>query len=264
MNLSQICLQACDVARAAGKFILEERKKFDQSATIEKGQRNLVSYVDVTAEKMIVEALKNILPEAGFLTEEKTVHDGNETLRWIIDPLDGTTNFIHGAPPFSVSIALEKENEMVAGVVYEVNLDECFYAFKNGGAFLNGKKISVTQTAALRSALTATGFPYDRFPHFDRFFATLRFLFNNSHGVRRLGSAAVDLAWVACGRFDAFYEYNLNPWDVAAGALIVQEAGGTVTDMNGGSDFVFGKTIVAANKNVFEEFFEAVVNPPKE
>jgi len=262
MNLEKICLQSVDVARAAGKFISDERKKFSSSEVISKGQRDLVSYVDVNAEKIIVDGLKKILPDAGFLTEEKTIAESDQSLRWIIDPLDGTTNFIHGVAPYSVSIALQQEEELLAGVVYEINLDECFYAWKSGGAFLNGKKVSVTNTLAVRDSLTATGFPYKEFSKMDRFFGTLRFLFNNSHGVRRLGSAAVDLVYVACGRFDGFFEYNLNPWDVAAGALIVQEAGGVVSDFSGGKNFLFGKEIVASNPNIYGEFLKVVVDPP--
>jgi myo-inositol-1(or 4)-monophosphatase len=262
MNLQHICKQVVKVSRDAGGFISSERKKFEQSRVEEKGDRNLVSYVDLAAEKMIVEALKEILPSAGFLTEEKTVDNGNETLRWIIDPLDGTTNFIHGLPVFSVSIALQQNDELLIGVVYEINLEECFYAWKDGGAYLNDKKIAVTETAELRSALCATGFPYDSFENLDRYFNTLKFLFQNSRGIRRLGSAAVDLAYVACGRFDAFYEYNLNPWDVAAGALIVVEAGGIVTDFSGGKNFLFGKELIASNKNLYKDFTASVMNPP--
>lgn len=263
MDLSSICGRAAETAKQAGAFIREQRQKFDLSDVISKGQRDLVSYVDLQAEKILVEGLKKILPEAGFLTEEKTVDEGNEKLRWIIDPLDGTTNFIHGVPAFSVSIALQQEDELLIGIVYEINLDECFYAWKEGGAFLNGKRISVTQTAVLRDTLSATGFPYKEFSQMNRFFSTLRFLFNNTHGVRRLGSAAVDLVYVACGRFDGFFEYNLNPWDVAGGALIVQEAGGIVSDFSGGKNFLFGKEIVAANPNIYKEYLNVVVNPPE-
>lgn len=262
MDLEIICQQVVSIARTAGAFIREERKKFEQSAVEMKGERDLVSYVDVTAEKKIVQGLKALLPEAGFLTEEKTVDESGAALTWIIDPLDGTTNFIHGIPVFAVSIALHQQDGLLIGVVYEVNLDECFYAWKNGGAYLNEKKINVTETNSLSNALCATGFPYKNFPDLDRYFSTLKFLFQNSHGIRRLGSAAVDLVYVACGRLDAFYEYNLNPWDVAGGALIVQEAGGRVTDFSGGNNFLFGKEIVAANKNVFDEFLDCVVNPP--
>ena len=263
MDLSSICKSAEEIARQAGAFIREQRKEFDLNNVVNKGQRDLVSYVDVNSEKIIVEGLKKILPEAGFLTEEKTISESNHSLRWIIDPLDGTTNFIHGVPPYSLSIALEQKGKLLVGIVYEINLDECFYAWKDGGAFLNGKKISVTKTSSLRDSLTATGFPYKEFPEMNRFFSTLRFLFNNTHGVRRLGSAAVDLVYVACGRFDGFFEYNLNPWDVAGGALIVKEAGGMVTDFSGGNNFLFGKEIIACNPNIYSEFLDVVVNPPR-
>ena len=262
MNLENLCAAACEVARDAGHFIGEERKKFDLNEVVNKGQRDLVSYVDLQSEKIIVDGLRNLLPGAGFLTEEKTVdNEENASLRWIIDPLDGTTNFIHGVPAYSASIALQKDGELVIGIVYEVNLGECFYAWKNGGAYCNGRKISVTKTEHLKNALTATGFPYREFPQMPRFFATLKYLFNNSHGVRRLGSAAVDLVYVACGRFDGFFEYNLNAWDVAGGALIVQEAGGTVTDFKGGNDFLFGKEIIASNTHLHREFTQVVVDP---
>lgn len=262
MNLAALCNETVRIARDAGLFIATERKKFSQANVIQKGERDLVSYVDVTAEKMIVEGLKQLLPQAGFLTEEKTVADSASSLRWIIDPLDGTTNFIHGIPLYAVSIALQQDEVLLIGVVYEVNLDECFYAYREGGAFMNGKQISVTTTPVLRGALCATGFPYSSFPHVDRYFNTLQYLFQNSHGIRRLGSAAVDLAYVACGRIDAFFEYNLNAWDVAGGALIVQEAGGNVTDFSGGTNFIFGKELIASNKRVHEEFMECINRPP--
>jgi len=257
-----MCMGVTEIAKKAGAFIREQSRQFNLNEVISKGQRDLVSYVDVNAEKIIVEGLKKILPEAGFLTEEKTIADSSQSMQWIIDPLDGTTNFIHGVPAYSVSIALMLDDEILIGIVYEINLDECFFAWKNGGAFLNGKKISVTKTSLLSNALTATGFPYKEFPEMNRFFSTLRFLFNNTHGVRRLGSAAVDLVYVACGRFDGFFEYNLNPWDVAGGALIVKEAGGMVTDFSGGKNFLFGKEIIACNPNIYKEFLNIVVNPP--
>jgi myo-inositol-1(or 4)-monophosphatase len=262
MNLESLCYKVVEVARKAGTFIGNERKTFGQTHVVEKGQRNLVSYVDFTAEKMIVEGLKVLLPEAGFLTEENTTEEGNKSLRWIIDPLDGTTNFIHGLPVFSVSIALEENGHILIGVVHEVNLNESFYAWKDGGAFMNEKRILVSETDVLRNALCATGFPYDPFPSVERYFDTLKFLFQNSRGIRRLGSAAVDLVYVASGRLDAFYEYNLNSWDVAAGALIVKEAGGTITDFSGGENFLFGREIVATNKNIYQMFLEVVTNPP--
>jgi myo-inositol-1(or 4)-monophosphatase len=262
MNLEVIAAGAVAAAKKAGKFIGEERKKFAASAVMHKGQRDLVSYVDVTAEKIIVESLQALEPGAGFLTEEKTVGETGSSLRWIIDPLDGTTNFIHGVPAYSVSIALQQKQELLVGVVYEINLDECFFAWKNGGAWCNDQKISVSSAATLGQSLLATGFPYRVFDQQQRYINTLRFLFNNTHGVRRLGSAAIDLAYVACGRFEGFFEYGLNAWDVAAGALIVKEAGGTVTDFSGGNQFVFGREIMASNGRIHAEFQRVIVNPP--
>jgi myo-inositol-1(or 4)-monophosphatase len=264
MNLEKICAAACEVAIRAGRFIAEERKKFDLNEVVNKGQRDLVSYVDVQSEKILVEGLRKIVPEAGFLTEEQTVQDDQRRLRWIIDPLDGTTNFIHGVPAYSVSIALEENGELLTGIVYEVNLGECFFAWKGGGAYCNGSPIHVTQTLQVKTALIATGFPYKEFAEMNRFFSSLKFLFNNSHGVRRLGSAALDLVYVACGRFDGFFEYSLNAWDVAGGALIVQEAGGKVTDFKGGDGFLFGKEIIASNSFIHDELTRVVVHPPQQ
>ncbi len=261
MNLEKLCRAAVEIARETGRFIAEERKKFSLSNVVSKGERDLVSYVDVTAEKMIVNDLQKILPEAGFLTEEKTIAETGSSLTWIVDPLDGTTNFVHGVPAYSVSIALALDQQLLIGIVYEINLQECFYAWQGGGAFLNGEKVSVTKTGLLRDALIATGFPYKEFPQMDRFFTTLRYLFNNTHGVRRLGSAAVDLAYVACGRFDGFFEYNLNPWDVAGGALIVKEAGGIVSDFRREENFLFGKEIIATNPAIYNELLNTILKP---
>jgi myo-inositol-1(or 4)-monophosphatase len=261
MNLEKICADAIEVAQAAASFIAGERKKFSLSEVVNKGQRDLVSYVDLNSEKIIVDGLRQILPEAGFLTEEKTIAEGNESFRWIIDPLDGTTNFIHGVPTFSVSIALQKDGELLMGIVYEVNLHECFFAWKNGGAYCNGNRIYTTNRQSVSESLIAVGFPYKKFEEEERFFSALKFLFNNSHGIRRLGSAAVDLAYVACGRFDGFFEYNLNAWDVAAGALIVEEAGGIVSDFSRGKNFLFGNQIIATNAAIYQELLQVILNP---
>jgi myo-inositol-1(or 4)-monophosphatase len=228
-------------------ILLKQRDEFDQKRVEIKGKNDLVSYVDKEAEKMIVSKLQQLFPEAGFVTEEATVAQERAHYSWIIDPLDGTTNFIHGLPIFSVSIALMEANEVVLGVVYEVNRDECFYATKGGGAFCNDKPISVSDAPTIDKSLLATGFPYYNFEKLTEYLAILNELMKNTHGLRRMGSAAVDLAYVACGRYEGYFEYNLNPWDVAAGVLIVEEAGGKVTDFSGGRDFVFGRELVAAN-----------------
>ena len=228
-----------------GAFIREEREKFSLSDVRHKGQNDLVSYVDTEAEKAIVKRLSDVFPEAGFITEEKTIDKTGKEYNWIIDPLDGTTNFIHGLPLYSTCIGLMKDNEVVLGVVYEVNRDECFYAVKGHGAFCNGQPIRVTKADSIDQSLFATGFPIYNFEKLDQYLAILNQLMKNAHGLRRLGSAAVDLAYVACGRCEAFFEYNLNPWDVAAGSLIVKEAGGIVTDFGGGEDYIFGREIIA-------------------
>jgi myo-inositol-1(or 4)-monophosphatase len=253
MNYQEICLKVCEIAKQAGAFIRAERNKIVAHQVEVKSLNSLVTYVDKTSEKMLVEALQELLPDAGFITEEETINKKSENLSWIIDPLDGTTNFIHGVPCFSVSIALMEEGKVVIGVIYEVNLDECFYAWKNGGAFLNGEKINVTTTKKLSDTLLATGFPYYDYERMQSYLKLLAELMEKTRGIRRLGSAATDLAYVACGRFDAFYEYSLHPWDVAAGVLIVQEAGGAVTDFEGGDNYIFGKEIIASNGYIHQE-----------
>jgi len=258
MDLEKLCADVCEAARVAGHFIREERKTFSQSKVEYKGLNDLVSYVDKTAEEMLVRDLSKILPSSGFITEEKTNITRGEQYNWIIDPLDGTTNFVHGVPCFCVSVALVSNNKLLIGVVYEVNLDECFYAFANGGAWLNGKRISVSDTATLKQSLLATGFPYSNYERLKPYMEVFNHLMYNTHGLRRLGSAAADLVYVACGRFEGFYEYGLNAWDVAGGALIVREAGGIVSDFSGGEDFLFGKEIIATNKSVYDEFLEVV------
>ncbi|HEY9114367.1 MAG TPA: inositol monophosphatase family protein [Bacteroidales bacterium] len=254
MNLENITNQVVVLAREVGEFIRIESKKFSSEDIIEKGVHNLVTYVDKESEKQIVKALKKILPEAGFIAEENQALERKKQYNWIIDPLDGTTNFVHGLPPFSVSIALADKDEIITGVIYEINLDECFYAWKDGPAFLNNKQIKVSKTKLLDNSLIATGFPYYDYSLMKPYLELLSDLMHTSRGVRRLGSAAVDLAYVACGRFDLFYEYSLNPWDVAAGIIIVQRAGGTVTDFRGGNDFLFGKQIIASNNLIHQEF----------
>jgi myo-inositol-1(or 4)-monophosphatase len=254
IQLKNLLEQTQNVAKEVGAFIRKERQHFDVEKIEHKGFNDLVSYVDKEAERQIVDKLSVIFPEAGFITEEGTNTTEGETYNWVIDPLDGTTNFIHGIPVFAVSIALMEGNELILGVVYEVNRHECFYAMKGGGAFCNDTKIKVSAAPDLSASLIATGFPYYNFELIDRYLNSMKSLMQKTHGVRRLGSAAVDLCYVAAGRTEGFFEYNLNSYDVAAGALIVLEAGGRVTDFAGGEDFVFGRKIVASNGNIHSEF----------
>lgn len=256
INLEELCRKTCEVAMMAGRFIAHERTNFDSSKIEYKGIHDLVSYVDKHAEQLIIEELRQLLPVAGFIAEEGTVLTKGEDYQWIIDPLDGTTNFIQGIPVFSVSIGLAYKAELLLGVVYEVGQKECFYAWKDGGAYLNSTRIQVSEHSDMHQCLLATGFPYSEFGLLDSYFDFLKWTMRNSRGVRRIGSAAVDLVYVACGRFDAFWEYDLKPWDVAAGALIVKEAGGMVTDFKGGDDYLFGRTILASNRAISNELMD--------
>lgn len=257
-SLEEICKHTIELSKLTGDFIREQRKTFSAESIEHKGFNDLVSYVDKAAEEMIVTGLEKILPGSGFITEENTRNITGKEFQWIIDPLDGTTNFIHGIPCYCVSIALMQNKELVIGVIYEVNLNECFYAWKNSPAFLNEKEISVSSVDKLENALLATGFPYTNFERMKEYMDVFDFCMHNTHGIRRLGSAAVDLAYVAAGRFEGFYEYGLNAWDVAAGAFIVQQAGGKVSDFGGDKNYVFGKEIIATNKLIFKEFLEVV------
>lgn len=259
MLLTELCQKVISITKETGAFIRTEAQSFDRSRIEHKGLNDLVSYVDKQAEEQLVKGLQQILPEAGFITEEGTVTERAEEYNWIIDPLDGTTNFIHGLPLFSISIGLMQNSEIVLGVVYEVSHDECFYATKGGGAFCNDKPIRVSGTEKLAGGLIVTGYPYTDFGKTDTYLQILKGFMQQSHGVRRLGSAAIDLAYVAKGIFEGFFEFNLNPYDVAAGVILVREAGGYVTmftDNDG--DPVFDREIVASNGHVHTEMLELI------
>ncbi|MDF2438509.1 MAG: inositol monophosphatase [Bacteroidota bacterium] len=257
-DLQTLCHDVCTLSKQVGSFIRIERSKFSTERIEVKGKNDFVSYVDKTSEMQLVEGLSKLLPGSGFIAEEGTSSHSDETYKWIIDPLDGTTNFIHGIPCYSISIGLMRENQLVMGVIYEINLDECFYAWEGSKAYLNGKEINVSKAPALADSLIATGFPYYDYSKIDEYLEVFKYFMKNTHGLRRLGSAATDLAYVACGRFEGFYEYSLQPWDVAAGAFLVQQAGGKVTDFKGGNNYIFGKEIVAGNDLCFAEFLNAV------
>ncbi len=256
--MEKLCLNVIQIAKETGNFIKNELLNRDGLKLELKGRHNYVTYVDKEAEIQLVKKLKTLLPEAGFITEEGTNTTKGEIYNWIIDPLDGTTNYIHGLPPFAVSVALMKGTKIVLGVIYEIALDECFYAWQGGGAFLNGNKIETSKISKIQGSLFATGFPYTRFEHMDRFMQSMEYFMVNSHGLRRLGSAATDIAYVACGRFEGFYEYGLNSWDIAAGIIILLEAGGKVSDFKGNPECLFGNEFVASNPYVFNEFLESI------
>ncbi len=257
-DFQDITIKVVDLCRTTGQWIQNELAGLNEKDIEYKGTHNLVTYVDKTAENMLIEALQKLVPEAGFIAEEDDQLIRKKGFNWIVDPLDGTTNFIHKIPLFSISIALTEGDITRLGVVYEINLKEAFYAWDNGPAMLNGNLLKVSETHILDKALLATGFPYFDYSYLDAYLALFKDMMQNSRGVRRLGSAAVDLAYVAAGRFDLFYEYGLNPWDVAAGAFIVQQAGGQITTFSGNNDFVFGKEIVASNREVHQEFLQKI------
>ncbi len=252
-NLIDIQEQTILAVKKAAAFIQHEIGKIHQTDIETKALNSLVTYVDKEAEKILVNELQPIIPEATFLTEENTVIQSEGEWQWIVDPLDGTTNFIHQVPVFGISVGLKYRDDIVVGVVYELNRNELFYAARDKGAFLNGKRISVSQTTQLANSLIATGFPYYDFDLLDNYLNVFQELMTNTHGIRRLGSAAIDLCFTACGRFDAFFEYSLSPWDVAAGALILKEAGGEIHDFKGGNNWLYGRQILGSNPAIAGE-----------
>jgi len=258
MDYELLCAKVIAITRLTGNFIRKESLAFDSQSIEYKGLNDLVSYVDKNAEKQLVYNLSKLLPGSGFITEEDTVNKPGENYTWIIDPLDGTTNFIHGIPTYAISVALYEAEQPVIGVVYEINRGEMFSAWKGGGAFLNHKRIRVSENASLSRSLLATGFPYYQFDKQEQYMQLFAEMMRKCHGLRRIGSAAVDLAYVACGRFDAFFEYNLNAYDVAAGAFIVQEAGGEVMNFSGSSEFIKDREILATNAKVSDEILATI------
>ncbi|GAC1377493.1 MAG: inositol monophosphatase family protein [Hymenobacter sp.] len=259
-DFPQLSLDLAALCRTTARFIRQEAAVFDRASIEHKGVHDLVSYVDQETESQLVAGLRQLLPAAGFITEEGTAGPDSqaEEFTWIIDPLDGTTNFVHGLPVYSISVALLHGPDLVVGVVHEVNRDESFRAVRGGGAFCNDQPIHVTDVPDLNSALIATGFPYKDFGKMGAYLQLLGAFMGRSHGVRRLGSAAVDLAYVAAGRFEGFFEFNLNSYDVAAGLLLVREAGGRVTQFLEDGDPLFGREVVASNGHLHAEMQQTI------
>ncbi len=248
-------LRSCaeSAARAAGECL---KQGFTQAKNIKKkeGIHNLVTQFDIASEKLIIERIREQFPDHAFLAEESGGSEHSQSYRWIIDPLDGTVNFAHGIPIFSVSIAVEYAGEMLVGIVYQPLLDELFLAVRSQGAWLNGTEIHVSNTETLDESILVTGFPYDSSLNAEHSLEHFGTLVQRGIPIRRLGSAALDLAYVACGRFDGFWESALQPWDVAAGVLLVREAGGTVTNFGGISHQLQHSTILSTNAVVHGEF----------
>ncbi len=254
MDPERLLNDVCSIARTAGSFLKSEIHKISEKNIETKSEHDFVTYVDKASEKFLIKELTAIFPEAGIIAEESRQAKNGGRFNWIIDPLDGTSNYIHGMAPYAVSIALTDYDNEILGVVYEVGQDECFSASVNGKAKLNNVPIKVSTTPLLTQSFIATGFPsrdYSRLPEYMELLMALMF---DTNGIRRLGSAATDIAYVACGRFDIFYEYHLSAWDVAAGSIIVKQAGGKVSDFSGKSNYLFGKEIITSNSRLHEDF----------
>ncbi len=245
-------------AEAAAEIILGFHQKNDFEISF-KGKNDLVTDADLAAEKKILSVIRGAFPDDQVLAEE-TAHQQilPEERTWLIDPIDGTTNFAHGFPVFCVSIALWEEQEAKIALVLEANKGECFTAVRGKGAFLNGEPISVSKVNEPKYSLIGTGFPYNDMSLVNNYLRMFEWLMYRTQGVRRPGAASYDLCCVACGRFDGFYEYALNPWDVAAGSLIVQEAGGKISDWQKGSNWLFGRRIVAGNPEIHDFLLNAI------
>jgi myo-inositol-1(or 4)-monophosphatase len=256
MDLHQLLNDVSHLSKEVATWIAAQRVHANDIES--KALNNLVSFVDKGAEQQFVDGLSKLLPESGFIAEEGTGTAIEGGYNWIIDPLDGTTNYLHGVPMWCTSVALEHRGELLLGVICDVNHSELYTASKGGGSFLNGKSIRVSATSELKSALIGTGFPYYDFGRQEAYLKLLGELTRTTRGIRRPGSAALDLAYVACGRFDAFYEYALHPWDVAAGILLVREAGGRVTGFRDETNPLSGEDIIAGNQRVALEL-QAVI-----
>lgn len=270
-NLEQITRLVCQVAREAGSYIRKERAGFSFEKVERKHAHDYVSYVDKGSEQLIVSRLHVIVPEAGFITEEGTAKsegrgqqdDGSTVspqtahLVWVVDPLDGTTNFIHGFAPYAVSIALIQGNDILVGVVYDICADECFYAWKGGKAWMNDEPLKVG-TSGINDALLCLQLPYNSDAYKPVIIALMQRFYGNVGSIRMIGSAAMALCYVAAGRLDAYAERYIGQWDYMAGALIVQEAGGIVTDYQGSSDFTRGDSVVATNGLIHNVLLDAV------
>jgi myo-inositol-1(or 4)-monophosphatase len=243
---------AVRAAHRAGDLLLRYVDRADELDVTVKGHNDFVSEVDRAAENIIVEVLRKAYPDHAILAEEGGAQGGNE-YEWLIDPLDGTTNFLHGHPQFCVSIGLRHKGRIEQGVVYDPMRQETFTATRGAGAYLNDRRMRVSRRKGLKGALLGTGFPVRTVAHLDLYLESFRALFADTAGIRRAGAAALDLAYVACGRLDGFWEFTLQPWDIAAGSLLIEEAGGVVTDLDGGLEFMERGHVVAGSPKVIRE-----------
>lgn len=248
---------AVKAARRAGTLIVRYLDQIDRINVEEKGRNDFVSEVDRAAEGAIIDVIEHAYPGHAILAEESGRRPGNE-FEWIIDPLDGTTNFLHGYPQFAVSIAIRKGSQIEHGVVFDPLRNELFTASRGGGAYLDDRRIRVSRIVHLKDALVGTGFPFKALDHLDEWIRSFRSVLLRTSGIRRAGSAALDLAHVACGRFDGFWEFGLSPWDMAAGCLLIQESGGLISDPLGQQDHLASGDIIAANPQVYPQLLKLI------
>ena len=248
---------AVKAARRAGGIINRASRDVEQIKVSAKRDKDFVTEVDRAAEAAIIEVLQGAYPDHAILAEE-TGASGDSDHVWIIDPLDGTTNFLHGVPQYAVSIALQHKGVLQHAVIYDPTRNELFTASKGAGAFLNERRIRVSKRARMNEALIGTGFPFRYFEHVDAYLGIFRDMMHKTAGVRRPGAAALDLAWVAAGRIDGFWELGLSPWDMAAGALLILEAGGLVGDLSGESDYLNTGNIVGGNPKIFAQMLQII------
>lgn len=253
---------AIKAARRAAAIINRASLELDLVQVQSKAPNDFVTEVDKAAETAIVEVLREAYPDHRILAEEsgQSAGAGQSEFQWIIDPLDGTTNFIHGLPQYAISIALARRGVVEQAVVFDPNRNELFTATKGSGAFLNDRRIRVSKRTKLQDALVGTGFPYRMFDHVDTYLAVFKELTEKTAGLRRPGSAALDLCYVGCGRYDGFWEFGLAPWDMAAGALVISEAGGLVSDLNGDPNYLRTGNIVAGTPKVFAPLLQIISN----
>lgn len=248
---------ATKAARRAGNVIVRHLDQVHRLDVASKGKNDFVSQVDRWAEAEIIQVLRAAYPNHAILAEESGSHSGDD-YEWIIDPLDGTTNYLHGFPQFAVSIALRYKGQLQHGLVFDPLRDELFLASRGRGARLNDRRIRVSDVVRMEDALLGTGFPFRALHNLDTWLLTFRALFPRCSGIRRAGSAALDLAYVAAARFDGFWEMQLNPWDLAAGCVLIQEAGGLVSDFDGESSHLVSGNVIAANPHIYSEMQKTI------
>ncbi|QKT02725.1 inositol-1-monophosphatase [Ectothiorhodospiraceae bacterium 2226] len=249
---------AVRAARSAGNVIARSVDQLDTLNVVQKAQNDFVSEIDRRAEQEIVRIIREAYPQHGILAEESGAQGLDEEYVWIIDPLDGTTNFLHGFPQFAVSVAVQQRGRLYQGVIYDPLRQELFTASRGAGAQLNSRRIRVTSRRSLDGSLIGTGFPFKDLEHLDAYLETFRAMLPKTAGIRRAGAAALDLAYVAAGRLDGFWEIGLKPWDMAAGVLMIQEAGGLVGDFAGGHGYMESGNVVGGNPKVFKAILQTI------